>query len=54
MTIKDVASELSITERTVRYWIARGTHLGPYFERRKDGYFVFKKDFNRFARFYNV
>ena len=52
MNIKDVATELGINERTVRYWITRGTHLGPFFERRDSGFFVYKRDFNKFARFY--
>ena len=52
MTIKDVSDELKVTERTVRYWITKGTHLGPFFERREAGFFVLKRDFNKFARFY--
>ena len=52
MTIKEVATELGINERTVRYWISRNTHLGPFFQLRGGKQFVYKRDFNKFARFY--
>jgi len=52
MTVQEVAKELGITERAVRYWIAKGTQLGPYFEKRDGIQFVYKKDFNKFSRFY--
>lgn len=52
MTIKEVADELGITTRAIQYWIAKGTQLGPCFELRNGKHFVYRRDFNRFARFY--
>lgn len=54
MTVFQVAQELGISDRTIRYWIDKGTMLGPMFnvDDKKKCYTVKRVDFKRFAKFY--
>jgi len=54
MTVKEVSQELGISDRTVRYWIDKGTMLGPMFkvDEKKNCYTVKRVDFNKFFKFY--
>ena len=52
MTVLEVSKELGISDRTIRYWIDKGTNLGPYFEKRGNFYTVKRVDFKKFSQFY--
>ena len=62
MRVVEVAEELGIDERTVRYWITTGILLGPCFKRKnffygdqnrsRVVYLVSRRDFDSFRKFY--